>query len=81
MKMATQTKCVSYAYPSSTRGGKNGGWISATYKNVLAIDPAEMKFFDEKDEAVKYAENTWPSYPWDKYRSNRCVLTEKGIET
>jgi hypothetical protein len=68
MKMSSQTRCVFYAYPSSTYGGKNGGWISATYKNVLAVDPLEHKFFDDKENAIKHAENTWKNYPWDKYR-------------
>lgn len=67
-KMATQTRCVFYAYPSSTYGGENGGWISATYKNCLAIDPTEKRFFDQKDDAIKHAESTWSNYPWDKYR-------------
>lgn len=68
MKMNTQTRCVFYAYPSSTYGGKGGGWIAATYKNVLAVDPVDYKFFNEKNDAINHAENTWGNYPWDKYR-------------
>jgi len=68
MKMNSETKCVFYAYPSSHFGGKNGGWISARYKNVLATDPMESFFFDEKDSAVRHAEKTW-NLPWDKYRN------------
>ena len=68
MNMNSQTRCVFYAYPSSTYGGKAGGWISATYKNCLATDPIDRKFFDQKDDAIKHAENTYPNFPWDKYR-------------
>jgi len=68
MNMNSQTRCVFYAYPSSTYGGKAGGWISATYKNCLATDPIDRKFFDRKDDAIKHAENTYPNFPWDKYR-------------
>jgi len=66
--MNQQTRCVFYAYPTSTLGGKTGGWFAATYKNVLATEPVEMKFHNSKEEAVKYAKKTWPDYPWDKYR-------------
>lgn len=63
-----QTKCVMYAYPSSAWGGKDGGWISATYKNALATEPMEQAFFNKKEDALNHAEKTWPNYPWDKYR-------------
>ena len=66
--MNSQTRCVFYAYPSSTYGGKSGGWIAATFKNVLAVDPVDYKFFNEKNDAMTHAESTWSNYPWDKYR-------------
>lgn len=68
MRMSNQTRCVFYAYPSSTYGGKSGGWFAATYKNALATEPHEMKFHDNKETAIEYAKTTWPDYPWDKFR-------------
>jgi len=66
--MNSESKCVYYAYPSSCFGGKDGGWIAARYKNALATDPMEHSFFNQKEDALKYAEKTWGNLVWDKFR-------------
>ena len=64
--MDTKTKCVFQAQLAAD--GKFSGWISAIFLNVLAQEPIEFKLFDKKEDAMLYANKSWPNYPWDKYR-------------